>query len=209
MGRRPGSPQTREAILEAAMQAFAMNGYAGTTIRVVASEAGVDPALVMHFFGSKDGLFDAAIRAGAVPLYRLMEALEGDTEGLGERLVAHYLSLWEDPHHGPRLRAVMNAATTSPAAAAMLKEFVTRDVLHPIATRLGIDHAEVRGTLAGSQLIGIAFARYVLEAEPLAALGRDQLIRCVGSSIQRYLTGDLPLEEDTDGEDELDVLSAT
>ena len=203
-GRRPGSPQTREAILEAAMQAFAEHGYAGTTVRAVARAAGVDPALVMHFFGSKDRLFDTAIRAGRTPLQVLSDVFDGDPERLGERLVARYLSLWEDPYHGPRLRATMHAAAVSPAAATMLKEFVARDVLSPMAKRLGIRNAEIRCLLAGSQLFGLAFARFVLEVEALAKLERDQLIRCVGPTIQRYLTGELPLEEDADTEAGLD-----
>ncbi|GAA0360794.1 TetR family transcriptional regulator [Microbispora corallina] len=193
-GRRPGTPQTREAILDAAMRAFAEDGYAGTTIRGVARVAGVDPALVMHFFGSKDGLFEAAIRAGEIPLGLLVEAFEGDPGGLGERLVSRYVALWEDQVHGPRLRAVMSAAASSPAAAAMLKEFVTQKVLLPMTRRLGVERADTRGILAGAQLIGVAFARYVLEIEPLAKLGRDELVRCVAPAIQRYLTGDLPLD---------------
>lgn len=193
-GRRAGTPQTREAILEAAMRAFGENGYGATTIRAVARAAGVDPALVMHFFGSKDGLFEAAIRAGGVPLGLLGELADGDPGTLGERLVSRYLSLWEDPRHGPGLRAVLGSAASSPAATKMIKEFVTQEVLQPLTKRLGVDHAETRGLLAGSQLIGLALTRYVLRIEPIAVLGHEELVRCVGPSIQRYLTGDLPLE---------------
>ncbi|GAA4561395.1 TetR/AcrR family transcriptional regulator [Planotetraspora kaengkrachanensis] len=192
-GRRPGSPQTREAILEAAVEAFTEGGYAGTTIRAVARTAGVDPALVMHFFGNKDGLFDAAIRASGLPLRELGEVMEGDIEGVGERLVRRYLSLWESPEHGPKLRAVVSSAASSPAAAAMLKEFITNEVLQPLAGQLGVDQAETRGIIAGSHLIGIAFTRYVLNIGPVASLEKEQLVACVAPAVQRYLTGDLPL----------------
>jgi AcrR family transcriptional regulator len=194
-GRRPGSPQTREAILDAAVEAFTEGGYAGTTIRAVARAAGVDPALVMHFFGNKDGLFDAAIRARGLPLRELGEVMEGDPAGLGERLVRRYLSLWESPEHGPKLRAVMSSASSSPAAAGMLKEFITSEVLQPLAKQLGVDNAETRGMLAGSHLIGIAFTRYVLNVEPIASLGGEELVACVAPAVQRYLTGDLPLAQ--------------
>ncbi|GAA4588978.1 TetR family transcriptional regulator [Planotetraspora phitsanulokensis] len=191
-GRRPGSPQTREAILDAAVEAFTEGGYAATTIRAVARTAGVDPALVMHFFGNKDGLFDAAIRASGLPLRELGEVMEGDIEGVGERLVRRYLSLWESPEHGPKLRAVVGSAASSPAAAVMLKEFITSEVLQPLAKQLGVDRAETRGILAGSHLIGIAFTRYVLNIGPVASLDSEQLVACVAPAVQRYLTGDLP-----------------
>ncbi|GII53432.1 TetR family transcriptional regulator [Planotetraspora thailandica] len=192
-GRRPGSPQTREAILDAAIEAFTQAGYAGTTIRGVARTAEVDPALVMHFFGNKDGLFDAAIRSGGLPLRELGDVLEGDVDGLGERLMRRYLSLWEHPEHGARLRAILSSAASSPAAAAMLTEFLTNEVLQPLAEQLRGGEAETRGILAGSQLIGLGFARYVLKVPPLASLDHDQLVACVAPVIQRYLTGDLPL----------------
>src|SRR4051812_31356654 len=116
MGRRAGSPQTREAILEAAIAAFAEHGYTGTTIRAVAKAAEVDPALVMHFFGSKDGLFAESIGSGALPLREMLDAVDGDLAGVGERLVSRYLELWEDPRTGAILLAILASAASSPAA---------------------------------------------------------------------------------------------
>ncbi|MDP4501166.1 MULTISPECIES: TetR/AcrR family transcriptional regulator [unclassified Nonomuraea] len=193
-GRRPGNPQTRDEILEAAIAAFLAKGYRDTTIRGVAREAGVDPALVMHFFGTKDGLFEAAIN-GSMPVALMMEALDGDEEHLAERLSRRYVELWEDPAHGPRMSAVLQAATATSAAADLLKHLMRQELLGPIARRLSSDHAEVRALLAASQLVGIAMLRYVLKVEPLASLPADVVAAAVAPTLQRYLTGALSLEE--------------
>jgi AcrR family transcriptional regulator len=192
-GRRPGTTRTRDAIIDAAVGSFVEKGYTGTTIRGVARTAGVDPALVIHFFGNKDGLFDAFIQEGGLPLRRLKEAIDGDVERLGERLVRTYLSLWEEPESGAKLRAILLTAESSPVAAEMLKAFLTQEILHPLAKRLGADHPEARAILAGSHLIGVALLRYVLRIEAMTALTTDQVIACVAPSLQRYLTGELPL----------------
>ncbi|MEU7003075.1 TetR family transcriptional regulator [Nonomuraea sp. NPDC046570] len=191
-GRRPGGPPTREAILAAAIDAFTTRGYAQTTIRGVARTAGVDPALVMHFFGNKDGLFQAAIREGGLPVRRLTEVIGGDLDGLGERLVTRYLELWEDPQVGPRLYAILHAASSTPAAAAMLKGFIQDEVLRPLAAHVGGEQAEFRALLVGSQLIGLAMIRYVLRVEPLCTASVDQVIANVAPTLQRHLTGEPP-----------------
>ncbi|MGW4411509.1 TetR/AcrR family transcriptional regulator [Nonomuraea sp. NPDC004702] len=193
-GRRPGNPQTRQEILEAAMESFAAHGYGGTTIRAVARAAGVDPALVMHFFGNKDGLFEAAIKA-SMPVALMVGALDGDASGIGERLVTRYLELWEDPRHGPRLSAVLHAAAATPATAALLKELLGRELLAPIARRLPGAHPEVRALLAASQLLGLAMIRYMLRLDPLASLPAGQVAALTAPNVQRYLTGTLSLDE--------------
>ncbi|MBO3746890.1 TetR family transcriptional regulator [Streptosporangiaceae bacterium NEAU-GS5] len=193
MGRRAGSPQTREAILEAAVAAFTEHGYAGTTIRAVAKAAEVDPALVMHFFGSKDGLFAEAIGASALPLRKILDTVEGRLDGVGARLTTRYLELWEDAETGAVLHAILSSAASSPAAREMITAFMTTELLQPVAKRLGVDHAENRAILAGSQLIGIAFTRYILRVGPMAELTREELVACVAPVLQRYLTGPLPL----------------
>ncbi|RCG31597.1 TetR/AcrR family transcriptional regulator [Sphaerisporangium album] len=192
-GRRPGETLTRDAILEAAMESFTAQGYSATTVRGVARAAGVDPALVIHFFGTKDGLFDAAVRIRDIPLRGLSEAVEGDPGLLGERLVRRYLSIWEDPEAAPLLYAILKAAATSEAAAELLRHFMTEEILVPIAKRLGIDHAETRATLAGSQLIGLALMRYILKVDAIAGVPAETIVRAVGPTVQRYLTGDLTL----------------
>ncbi|GAA1013373.1 TetR family transcriptional regulator [Acrocarpospora pleiomorpha] len=192
-GRRPGNTQTREAILEAAMTSFIENGYGGTTIRGVARAAGVDPALVMHFFGNKDGLFGESIRNGGMPVQQLVESFDGDLETLGERLATRYFTLWEDPEIGPRIKAVVVSAATSPAAAGILKDFMVHELAGPLVKHLGPDRPQQRALLAASQLMGIVFARYVIQIEIITALTLEEIVACVAPSIQRFLTGDLPL----------------
>ncbi|TDD11029.1 TetR/AcrR family transcriptional regulator [Nonomuraea deserti] len=195
-GRRPGNPQTRELILAAAIASFVSRGYPGTTIRGVAREAAVDPALVMHFFGNKDGLFDAAIKK-SMPVALLAESFEGDEDHLAERLVTRYLELWESPSHGPTLAAVLHSASATPAAADLLKELMREELLTPLAGRLSHDHPEIRGLLAASQLIGVAMMRYILKVDPLASMPAHLVAATVTPAIQRYLTGELSLEEIT------------
>ncbi|WP_219471911.1 TetR/AcrR family transcriptional regulator [Nonomuraea rhizosphaerae] len=193
-GRRPGSPRTREQILEAAVAAFTSRGYAQTTIRGVAREAGVDPALVMHFFGSKDGLFATAIKE-SMPVGPLTEVLDDGLDGAGERLVTRYLSLWEHPEHGPRLSAVLHAAAASPAAADLLENLVRAELLGPLGDLIGGEHGRTRALLAGSQLLGLAMFRYVLRIDPLASLPVPRVAAMVAPNVQRYLTGTLTAEE--------------
>ncbi|WP_424528797.1 TetR family transcriptional regulator [Sphaerisporangium viridialbum] len=192
-GRRPGSTQTREAILLAATEAFTQKGFSATTIRGVARAAEVDPALVIHFFGTKDGLFEAAIRGHGMPLRQISEVVGGDPDRLGERLARRYLSLWEDPATGAWLHAILHAVSASETASAMLKEFMTEEVLRPIAKDLGMDNAETRAILAGSHLIGIGLTRYVLRVEAIASLPADTVVAAVGPTLQHYFTGDLQL----------------
>jgi len=190
-GRRPGPTQTREAILAAAQTAFVEEGYAGATIRGVARAAGVDQALVLHYFESKDGLFAAALRTNP-PLHRLVEVVgQGDIDNLGERLVRRYLELWEDPETSTRLLAIFRAASMSASAGAMVAEFIGEQVMSPLARGIDSENAEVRATLAGSHLFGTAAARYVLHVEPLASLDGDTLVAIMGPVIQHYLTGEL------------------
>jgi AcrR family transcriptional regulator len=190
VGRRPGPTQTRSAILAAAQAAFTEDGYAGTTIRRVAAAAGVDQALVLHYFASKDGLFAAALRADP-PLRGLVELAEGDVRTLGVRLVRRYLAMWEDPRQSGRMLAVFRAASTSPSAAAMVTAFIGEAVMAPLARSIGSANAELRATLAGSHLFGTSVARYVLRVEPLASLPGEALVAHLGPVIQHYLTGDL------------------
>ncbi|WP_062353961.1 TetR/AcrR family transcriptional regulator [Herbidospora yilanensis] len=189
-GRRPGTPQTKEAILDAAVASFVQSGYAATTIRGVARAADVDPALVMHFFGSKDGLFDAALRE-AMPVRELSTVLAGDVSSLGARLTRRYLEVWESPETGPRIRAVVGSIASTPAAAQIMRDFVGGELAAPLAKSLPCDQPEHRAILAAAQLIGMAFARYLLAVEPIASMTVDELVIFVAPSVQRYLTGDL------------------
>lgn len=194
-GRRPGSSSTRAAILAAARAGFAERGYGGTTIRAVAGAAGVDPALVLHFFGTKDALFAACLKLPPEIVARLPAAFAGDPDTLGERLTRTYLSLWEDPATGPALLAVVRSAVSSQDAAHLLGEFVGSLLLAPTAElghALGqADAPELRVALASAQLVGVALSRYVVRLEALARADLEVLIAAVAPSVQRYLTGDI------------------
>ncbi len=190
-GRRPGAEDTRGRILDAARAAFGERGFDGATIRDIAARAGVDAALVHHYFGTKQQLFVAAMEmpvdfATAVPAL-----LNGPEDRLGERFVAFVLGLWERPEVRPLLQGVIRSASTDPVAAAMLRRLLAEGPLLALTTVLDRPDAAVRASLAGSQLIGLAFARLVVGVEPLASMDRDAVARAVGPSIQRYLTGDL------------------
>jgi len=174
------------------MAAFLQHGYLATTIRAVADAAGVDQALVLHYFGSKDGLFAAALCAG-VPTGRLTALVDsGALSDLGIRLVRGYLSMWEDPDTFGRLRVILGAVSMSPSAAEMVVQFASEAVIQPMSAALGSSDAQLRANLAGSHLIGTAIARYLLKVEPLASLDSEQLVALVGPVVQHYLTGEIP-----------------
>jgi AcrR family transcriptional regulator len=190
-GRRPGASGTREAILAAARRAFAERGYQHATIRQVAELVGVDPALVHHYFGTKQGLFVAAVQLPVNPVEQLSAVLADDPERVGERMVEAFLAIWDHAVDRSPLLTLVRSAVGDEAAAAMLREFITAEVLGPIARRLGSPDAGLRATLVGSQLIGLAMARYIVRVEPLASTPAGQIAAAVGPTLQRYLTGDL------------------
>jgi AcrR family transcriptional regulator len=190
-GRRPGASGTREAILDAARRAFAEQGYQRATIRGVAELAGVDPALVHHYFGTKQGLFVAAVRFPVNPVEHLTAVLADDPSQVGQRLVGTFLAIWDHAADRSPLLALVRSAVGDEPAGAMLREFITEEVLGPVARRLGSPDAALRATLVGSQLIGLAMARYIVKVEPLASTPAAEVAAAVGPTVQRYLTGDL------------------
>jgi AcrR family transcriptional regulator len=191
-GRRPGPNRTRAAILDAARAAFAERGYEAVSMRAVARDAGVDAALVHRFHGSKEDLFVAAMELPISP-GRLVPALLAEgVDGLGERLVRTLLELFDRPAAFAPFLALIRGAASNDHAAAMLREFLTREVLGRLAAAASPDRPELRASLAGSQIVGLAMARYVVAVPPLATTDRDTVVACVGPAIQRYLTGPLP-----------------
>ncbi|HXF36715.1 MAG TPA: TetR family transcriptional regulator [Actinomycetota bacterium] len=190
-GRRPGPSGTREAILRAARRAFHVHGYDGATIRGIAAAAGVDPALVHHFYGSKEQLFAAAMEVPFTPSEVIPALLEGGAAGLGERILRFFLAANDRPEAGPFV-ALIRSASSNERAAAMLRGFIVREVIGRLAGALGLPHAELRASLVGSQLAGLAMARYVLRVEPLASADPDTVVAWVAPTLQRYLTGELP-----------------
>jgi AcrR family transcriptional regulator len=190
-GRRPGVSGTREAILDAARRAFAEQGYQQATIRGVAELAGVDPALVHHYFGTKQDLFVAAIEFPLNPIGQLMAVLAEEPDQVGRRIVEVFLSVWDHAADRSPLLALIRSAVGDERAAAMLREFITEEILGQLARRLGSPDAELRATLVGSQLIGLAMARYIVRIEPLASTPAPEIVAAVGPTLQRYLTGDI------------------
>lgn len=191
-GRRPGPNRTRAAILQAARSAFAARGYDAISIRAVAREADVDPALVHRFFGSKEGLFVAAMELPASPSQLVPALLAEGPEGLGERIVHTLLTLNDNSGHAAPFLALLRGAVSHERAATMLREFITTEVLSRIAIAAAPDQPELRAALAGSQILGLAMARYVVRIPQAAGADASYLAACVGPTIQRYLTEPLP-----------------
>ena len=190
-GRRPGTGGTREKILGVARAHFARVGFEAATVRSIAVDAKVDPALVLHYFGSKRDLFRAAIDFPLDPAALLPQLLEPGVHGLGERLVRFFVKTWDSPAGRPLL-ALIRSAVTSDDAAVLLREFVSREVLARVARTLDADEPWVRATLAASTLIGLAMLRYVVKLEPLASASVDDIAALLGPTVQRHLSDALP-----------------
>jgi len=195
-GRRAGDSGTREAILQAAREQFAERGYEGATIRAIAAAAGVDPALVHHFYGTKERLFAAAMRLPFVPSEAITAALANrpPEQPAGAYLVRTALALWDSPGVRDAFVGILRSALTSDQAAAMLREFVSEAILGPVASLAGgTDPGQTpfRTSLVGSHMLGLALARYVLQLPPVANADADALAAAIGPTIDRYLTGDL------------------
>lgn len=190
-GRRPGPSDTRARILAEAREAFGERGYDGATIRAIAAGAEVDPALVHHYFGSKQQLFVAAMEFPVDLSAAIPRLAAGPPEQLGERLVEYALELWEGPAMRPLLLGLLRSASSDPVAAAMMRRYLAEGPILALAAATDRPNASLRATLAGSQLVGLALARHVIGVEPLASAPRDVLARAIGPTIQRYLTGDL------------------
>jgi AcrR family transcriptional regulator len=189
-GRRPGGLNTREAILDAARTVFHSEGYDAATIRGVASHAGVDPALVHHYFGTKRGLFVTAMRLPVDPAQIVQLLLEGDASTLGLRIARMFFAIWEGTDTNPFV-ALIRSATSHDDAARMLRELVTQEIIGPVAAHIGRPDAELRATLVGTQMVGIVMMRYILRLEPIASADPEHLVEAVAPTIQRYLAGDL------------------
>ncbi|MFD5060896.1 MULTISPECIES: TetR family transcriptional regulator [unclassified Streptomyces] len=181
-------PGARERILEAARTEFAERGYDKTSIRGIAKKAGVDAALVHHYFGTKDEVFAAAIEVSFEPALVIPAILSGGTNGLGERLARYFIGVWENPASRAPLLAIMRSALTHEAAAKVLRGFVLRRLLERIAESLDVPDATFRAELAASHMIGIAMLRYVIKAEPLASVEPEKIVAMVAPTLQRYLT---------------------
>ncbi|MFF2026157.1 TetR family transcriptional regulator [Streptomyces sp. NPDC058171] len=191
-GEAAHGPDTRELILRTAREEFSARGYDKTSVRQIAKAAGVDPALVHHYFGTKDEVFAAAIEVSLEPAVTVASVLGGGTEGIGERLARHFLGIWEDPTTRAPMLAVVRSALTHEAAAKVLRSFVLRQLLERIARELDVPDPRFRAELAASHMIGIAILRYVIQVEPMASADPEEIVTMVAPTLQRYLTEAAP-----------------
>lgn len=179
---------SRDAVLAAAKQRFAQQGYDKTTLRAIAADAGVDPAMVLYLFGSKADLFRESLRLILDPDI-LLGAIEGPPEDVGVRMVTTYLKIWESPETAASIRAMLVAATSNTDAHEAFRTFMRDYVLTAISAVLGGgEQARLRAMLAGSNLVGTAMLRYVMEVPPLATLPAEDVVRLIAPTVTRYLT---------------------
>jgi AcrR family transcriptional regulator len=188
-GRRTGTSGSRESILAAAQTHFATDGYDGATIRAIAATAGVDPALARHYFGNKERLFVAAMRFPIDPADFVPRVLAAGPDHAGEELARTFLRAWDMPD--TPFVALLRSVTTNEQAAQMMRQFISREVIGRLAATLNVDRPELRASLTGSQLVGLAMVRYVIRLEPIASMDSEELVRTVGPTLQRYLSAEI------------------
>jgi AcrR family transcriptional regulator len=185
-GPRQDGVQAREAILDAAREQFAAQGFEGATMRAIARAAGVDPALVSYYFGSKSGLFVESLRLPVNPADAIDALLADGTDDLGVRLVTRFLEVWDNPVSGEPIIRVLRSATSQPE---LMREFLQRQIVPRLAGAIEEPQAELRATAVASQMLGLAVARYVLRIEPLASAPPNEIVALIGPTVQRYIDG--------------------
>jgi AcrR family transcriptional regulator len=191
-GRRQGEPVSRDAVLHAAKQHFAHYGYEKTTLRAIAHDAHVDPAMVLYLFGSKAQLFRESLRLILDPDV-LVAALTGGEGDIGQRMVRAYLQMWEEPGTAASMVSMLQSATSNSDAHEAFRDFMQSYVLTAVSAALGGgEEARLRAMLAATNLVGTAMLRYVMQVPPLATLSVDDVVELIAPSVQRYLSEPLP-----------------
>ncbi|MEV3984431.1 TetR family transcriptional regulator [Nonomuraea sp. NPDC049758] len=191
-GRPPGGDgRNRHRILAAARQEFAAKGFRGATMRSIAAAAGVDVALLAHYFGNKDGLFAATLQLPDQAVQQIQRAFDGPVGELGERLARTYLSLWEDPGLAGALRATVASAFAHEGAREQLRALLTAALPEDVRSLLPGDDPDLRLVLAFNHLFGIALGRHLLGLPALADRDLPTLLAAVAPTVQHYLTGPL------------------
>ncbi|WP_433586061.1 TetR family transcriptional regulator [Microbacterium hydrocarbonoxydans] len=188
-GRPRGVSDSRERIIAAAVDEFGEQGYEASTIRAIATRAGVDSALVHHYFGTKADLFAEAVGIPMRPDIDVPGILDGPRDEVGERLVRYVLESFEQPEVRRRGVMLMRTAIGSRLTTPLLAGFLSRELIGRIAKRLAVDDAELRATLVASQIAGMLLTRYVLKLGPIAAAPAEELVTRIGPTVQRYLFG--------------------
>lgn len=188
-GRRPGSSGSRDAILRSARGLFATRGYTGTSVRAIAAGARVDPALVMHFFANKEGVFVAAMDLPYRPSEVIPPLMTTEPrEEAPERLVRFFVETWDATANQSPLIALIRSAVDNEPAAELLRGFLERELLAIISDEIDVPDAELRASLVGAQMVGLAMARYVVGIEPLASADPETVVRLVAPTLRTLLT---------------------
>ncbi|MDX3574256.1 TetR/AcrR family transcriptional regulator [Streptomyces sp. ID05-47C] len=187
---RAESADTRDRILAAAREEFSERGYEKSTVRGIAKAAGVDSALVHHYFGTKEQVFAAAVEVAVAPALDARDAVaDAPLDQVGERLTRFMFGVWENPATRMPLLAVVRSAVNNETAAAVFRRLVAAQLLRRIAAQLDVPDAELRAELAAAQLVGTAMLRYVIKVEPLASVDVERIIARVAPVVQGHLTG--------------------
>jgi AcrR family transcriptional regulator len=187
---RTESADTRDRILSAAREEFSERGYEKTSVRGIAKAAGVDSALVHHYFGTKEQVFEASVEVAFAPAFKVRDVvLQGPLDDVGERMTRFIFGLWENPVSRKPLLAIVRSAVNTEAAAAVFRRLVSAQLLRRLAGELDAPDAELRAELAAAQLVGVAMMRYVIKIEPIASVDVEQIIARVAPVVQGHLTG--------------------
>ncbi|MER7979901.1 TetR family transcriptional regulator [Streptomyces sp. NPDC095817] len=182
-------PATRDRILDAAREEFSERGYEKTSVRGIAKAAGVDSALVHHYFGTKEQVFEAAVEGAMAPALGAPDMIvEGPLDDVGERLTRFFFGVWENPTSRTPLLAIVRSAVNNDTAAAVFRRLLAAQLLRRIAARLDTPDAELRAELAAAQLVGVAMLRYVIKVEPLASADVERIVAGVAPVVQGHLT---------------------
>ena len=194
-GPKPAGTDTREAIIQAARKQFSEKGYQGTTLRGVGAAAGVDPRLVLHYFGNKQQLFMQSLELPLAPT-EVVERLMAPGPGtIGERAAELIVSALEDKTSRRVMISLIRAAASEPEAAELIRELLTTSFLLPLAEQIGGADPRLRASLAASQIVGLGMARHVVGLRPLVGASGEQLVRAVAPVFDHYLTGDFVIDE--------------
>jgi AcrR family transcriptional regulator len=190
-GRRAAGEDTRAALVAAAREVFVEKGYDGATVRAIAAKAGVDAAMVNHWFGGKEGLFaQSVLQLPFDPAEILRRVVDGPVEEAGERIIRTFVTVW-DATGGGTFAALIRSVTSQQEVANALKSFLVNALFKNVLAEIGAEQRDLRATLCATQMVGLGIVRYVVRFEPLASADLDTVVRTIGPNLQRYLTGDL------------------
>ncbi len=191
-GPRPAGARTREGIVRAAGELFAVEGYERGSLRAVARKAGVDPALVRHYFESKVALFVEAMRPPIDLSTQAHRIAEGDPAKVGERVMEFFIATWTHPVHGDRVVAMLRAGLDHPEVASLVRKVIVERVIEDVARRVGAQDPAAAAASAATQVIGLTLLRHAAKFEPLVSMTPEELTRRFAPVITYHLTGSFP-----------------